>query len=57
MRAAYRVPGRVMRPLIRLLSSFQVTDEIPRPLTRAVNEALAHPARMPVSLAFAGADR
>lgn len=47
----------MLRPLIRLLSSLQVTDAIPRPVTRSVNGALAHPARTPVSLALAGADR
>ena len=56
-RAAYRVPERIMRPLILLLPSLQVTDAIPRPVTRRVNGALTHPARIPVSLALAGADR
>jgi hypothetical protein len=46
-----------MRPLIRLLFSVQVTDEIPSPITRTVNRPLPHPAGAPVSFALAGTDR
>lgn len=53
--AAYRVPGRSLRPLIFRPSSDQVTDEIASPVTLILTGARASH-RTPVSCAVARAD-